>query len=256
MERRNTIILLAVIAGIVLILILFLLFMYKPGNSTASVSNFQECAAAGYPVMESYPRRCTANGQTFTEIISSETPSEVENYFVERIRQQAIQNMGGAMPIEGFDARLFQGAYPGLTNEDFDNVAAINGHWAVQNNELQFIPDTGQLQTSADGTLTDEGVKMLLQNLQNRLNKEITTRSDVDLLIQQLSADAGPRNMCAPASRNAEACTAIYQPVCGWSDPERIQCIRYPCAQTYSNACTACLNEAVLYWTPGDCPSG
>jgi hypothetical protein len=31
-----------------------------------SISNFDECVAAGNPVMESYPEQCTANGQTFT----------------------------------------------------------------------------------------------------------------------------------------------------------------------------------------------
>lgn len=38
------------------------------------VSNFKECEAAGNPVMESYPRRCAAGGQTFTEEISPEPP--------------------------------------------------------------------------------------------------------------------------------------------------------------------------------------
>lgn len=31
------------------------------------ITNFEECAAAGNPVMESYPRQCSANGQTFSE---------------------------------------------------------------------------------------------------------------------------------------------------------------------------------------------
>ncbi len=33
------------------------------------VTNFEECVAAGNPVMESYPRQCRATGQTFVEII-------------------------------------------------------------------------------------------------------------------------------------------------------------------------------------------
>jgi len=42
-----------------------------PGDSASSstVTNFTECAAAGNPIMESYPRQCSANGQTFTEVI-------------------------------------------------------------------------------------------------------------------------------------------------------------------------------------------
>lgn len=39
-------------------------------NTAASlITDFDTCAAAGYPIMESYPRQCAANGQTYTEII-------------------------------------------------------------------------------------------------------------------------------------------------------------------------------------------
>jgi hypothetical protein len=30
------------------------------------INSFAECAAAGNPIMESYPERCAANGKTFT----------------------------------------------------------------------------------------------------------------------------------------------------------------------------------------------
>jgi hypothetical protein len=33
------------------------------------VTNFEECVAAGNPIMESHPRRCQHNGQTFIEVI-------------------------------------------------------------------------------------------------------------------------------------------------------------------------------------------
>jgi hypothetical protein len=33
------------------------------------ITNFEECIAAGNPVMESYPRQCSVNGRTFTEML-------------------------------------------------------------------------------------------------------------------------------------------------------------------------------------------
>lgn len=33
------------------------------------VTDFESCAAAGNPIMESYPRKCSADGQTFTEVL-------------------------------------------------------------------------------------------------------------------------------------------------------------------------------------------
>lgn len=34
---------------------------------TQPITNFDECARAGYPIMESYPRQCRAEGKTFVE---------------------------------------------------------------------------------------------------------------------------------------------------------------------------------------------
>lgn len=62
------------------------------------------------------------------------------------------------------------------------------------------------------------------------------------------------QNYCTPEQKKADVCIEIYKPVCGWSDPEKIQCIRYPCARTFSNSCYACADENVLYWTEGECP--
>lgn len=39
----------------------------------ASISNFQECAEAGYPIMDSYPARCmTPDKRSFTQELSDE----------------------------------------------------------------------------------------------------------------------------------------------------------------------------------------
>jgi len=44
-------------------------FTLCPGEST--INSFTACEAAGYPVMESYPRQCRANNTTFTEIVTN-----------------------------------------------------------------------------------------------------------------------------------------------------------------------------------------
>lgn len=36
-----------------------------------AISSFDECVAAGNPVMESYPEQCTSNGQTFTNKVEA-----------------------------------------------------------------------------------------------------------------------------------------------------------------------------------------
>jgi len=61
--------------------------------------------------------------------------------------------------------------------------------------------------------------------------------------------------VCTPEQKAAEICTLEYAPVCGWYDPEQIQCIRYPCAETFGNKCQACAAENVVSWTDGECPA-
>lgn len=43
----------------------------KSPSPTVSVISFEDCLAAGYPVQESYPRKCSANGKSFTEDIGN-----------------------------------------------------------------------------------------------------------------------------------------------------------------------------------------
>ena len=62
------------------------------------------------------------------------------------------------------------------------------------------------------------------------------------------------QHYCNPEQRNV-ICTAIYSPVCGWFDLVKIQCVRYPCAQAFSNGCSACSDDKVLYYTAGECPA-
>lgn len=45
----------------------------EQNNEEDEIKNFQECAAAGNPIMETYPARCSApDGKTFTEDIGNE----------------------------------------------------------------------------------------------------------------------------------------------------------------------------------------
>lgn len=57
-----------------LVLLFLLIYKFLPVNNITepqvSISNFKECVDAGNPVMESYPRQCRANNQTFVEDVT------------------------------------------------------------------------------------------------------------------------------------------------------------------------------------------
>ncbi len=62
MKKTILIIILIIIAGL-------LVWWYFGSQNAPVVTNFEECIAAGNPVMESYPRRCKHGDQTFIEVI-------------------------------------------------------------------------------------------------------------------------------------------------------------------------------------------
>ncbi len=57
-----------ILASIILIL---LVVGISGCTKLKSINSFEDCVNAGNPVMESYPRQCRANGETFTEELES-----------------------------------------------------------------------------------------------------------------------------------------------------------------------------------------
>ena len=73
MAKKFSIIVLFVVA-VTTIIIGFGLWQFskEKAPSVINISNFQECADAGYPVAESYPRQCAYKNQTFVEYIGND----------------------------------------------------------------------------------------------------------------------------------------------------------------------------------------
>lgn len=60
------------LAACILVIAVIVLFIYLNISTISGVNSFEECVAAGYPVMETYPRQCrTPDGRIFVEKISS-----------------------------------------------------------------------------------------------------------------------------------------------------------------------------------------
>jgi len=61
---------------------------------TQDITTFEECVAAGNPVMESYPRQCRAQGQTFVEEVPGEPKVGTENPAVLAVKAYANETLG------------------------------------------------------------------------------------------------------------------------------------------------------------------
>ena len=74
----------AMVIILVIIILLGIAFLVDAYNSTrySKISSFEECADAGYPIMESYPERCmTPDGRGFTRILSPEEREKLNDTF-------------------------------------------------------------------------------------------------------------------------------------------------------------------------------
>jgi hypothetical protein len=77
----------SIITIAVLVMALFIVAC-TPEEQKSTINSFEECVQAGYPVMESYPRQCNADGKTFTEKIVIDDPS------LEPIVEECDRNQG------------------------------------------------------------------------------------------------------------------------------------------------------------------
>lgn len=114
-----------------------------------------------------------------------EEPQSAAEYFEERMVTLGIEDVGH--PIEGFDANLLMGAYPGLEPEDFAGVAAFEGRYSVEDGELVFTRDEDAPLSSAERTVISEGYATLLHNVTERLNVPAGDHAAVDDLIERIN---------------------------------------------------------------------
>ncbi len=114
------------------------------------VNNFEDCAATGKPVMESYPRQCRYGGKTFTENIGN----ELEKMDLIRLETpRPNQTIKSPLTIKG-QARgtwFFEASFPiALTDWDGkiigEGIAQAKGDWMT----TEFVPFEATLTFSVD----------------------------------------------------------------------------------------------------------
>jgi len=68
METTKTLTLVGIVAALAVVAVILLsISNWAQGNQATTINNFDECIAAGYPIMESYPEQCAVpGGPSFT----------------------------------------------------------------------------------------------------------------------------------------------------------------------------------------------
>ena len=139
-----------IVFGVVVVAVALLgvYFWTQGGEDTGvdvAITSFEECVAAGNPVMESYPGQCRAGDNTFVEDIGN----EFEKIDLIRINTpRPNQTITSPLTIEG-EARgywFFEASFP-VVLIDLDGriigegFATADGDWMTE----EFVPFTASL---------------------------------------------------------------------------------------------------------------
>ncbi|HWH16446.1 MAG TPA: Gmad2 immunoglobulin-like domain-containing protein [Candidatus Paceibacterota bacterium] len=130
-----------------------------------SVLSFADCVAAGYPVMESYPRQCkTPDGRTYAEELPPPEPTYV-NASADMIR--VTNPTPGAVTGKSFTVKgeargnwFFEASFPIEVRDAAGNllttvVAQADGEWMT----TEFVPFTAEV--TVDDSFIGEAVLTL-----------------------------------------------------------------------------------------------
>lgn len=152
------------VAGIILVAIVVAIFWYmKRDSKYVSITSFQECVDAGYPVLESFPEQCrTPDGSTFVRPTATSAPQVMSfpNGNEDRIRVANApinETIASPLVITG-EARgnwYFEASFP-VELRDGNGIliaqepAQAQGEWMT----VEFVPFSVTLEFTKPRTAT------------------------------------------------------------------------------------------------------
>lgn len=159
MNSKNilfTILALGVIGFIIYSFWSFWTFPNFPKTSDYKINNFSDCEKAGYPVAESYPRSCYAEGRSHTEDIGNELEKSdlitVENPRPNTLINSPLEIRGSARGNWFFEASFPIVLVDEKGEEVASGIATAVGEWMTE----EFVPFKATLKFKLPATTTGE----------------------------------------------------------------------------------------------------
>lgn len=139
----------AVLVGLTAYGVLF----FKERTKEAQVRSFEDCAAGGYPIAESYPRQCiTSAGRVFSEDIGNELEKsdliKISNPRPNQIVSTPLEIAGEARGFWFFEASFPIKLFDGNGNLLAIAVAQAQGEWMTEN----FVPFKAEIRFDKPST--------------------------------------------------------------------------------------------------------
>jgi hypothetical protein len=130
-----------------------------PQDPVNEINSFEECVAAGFPVMESYPPQCTDGNQTFMQDIGNGLEKD-DLIQIDLPRPNDLVSSPLEITGEARGAWFFEASFPvRLIDADgvemASGIASAEGEWMTEN----FVPFNATLEF--DDPTTRTGVLIL-----------------------------------------------------------------------------------------------
>ena len=261
---------------IFVLLTLTLLFLSGCGElKVEDITNFDECIAAGYPAMESYPRQCmTKDGESFTEDIIIEEPL----YQCTDEQKQAEICTMDYTPTCGDDQVTYGNACSACSSGNIDTytmgeceepmiggqrdsngclgpagynydeeIQACTRDWELDDQQKQAAQIAVEEVGSQYALTVVEVISYKCEGCFDvELIDEEYQQTTVTISFWEISTDE-IEYYCSEDDQDTDLdCNEEYDPVCGY-DKDNNE------VKTLSNSCYACKNEDVLYYVNGEC---
>lgn len=137
---------LTIIFVVLALVLAVFLFKNNSNKSSMAVTDFASCAAAGNPVMESYPRQCRSKeGTLYTEYVGNVSDKE-DMITLENPRPNAIITSGVDVSGQARGGWYFEANFPVILNdangkEVARTYATAKGEWMTED----FVPFSAEL---------------------------------------------------------------------------------------------------------------
>lgn len=130
------------------------IYFFLKRNYTPLITDFWGCVDAGYPVMESYPRKCSVGGKTFTEDIGNELEKR-DSITIDSPRPNQVVSSPLSMSGEARGYWYFEADFPvelldGNGKRIGMAVATAEGDWMTE----KFVPFGATLEFESPETET------------------------------------------------------------------------------------------------------